>query len=236
MFGIGGGNNMFSSIIGIAAQAALGVATGGASLLVTTAMKGVFMAMGDQILQQIGTKLGLPQGAVDIAQAAFHSAAGDPGGAVQNLQEAIGGFTGAIGGDAFDQGALQRAADDGVRNASDQFLQNIRENAQSEDGEGNDRRSQRGAAGGGSDSFLVAFAKALGKAIDSKMDRMMQVSKDIDKETQKANDSGGKRQAVIGEMSAELQGLGQEVGFLSQALANTVKSLGEATATLARKG
>jgi len=235
MFGIGGGNNMFSSIIGVAAQAALGVATGGASLLVTTAMKSVFMAVGDQVLQQIGQGLGLPQSAIDIAQGAFHAAAGDPGGAVSNLQEAIGGFTDAIGGDAFDQGALQRSADEGVKSAADQFLQGIRENAQNADGEGGDRRSQR-SAGGQGESFLVAFAKALGKAVDSKMDRMMQVSKDIDKETQKANDSGGKRQAVIGEMSAELQGLGQEVGFLSQALANTIKSLGEATSTLARKG
>lgn len=235
MFGIGGGNNILGSIISTAAQAALGVMTGGASLLVTTAMKSVFMAVGDQILQQVGQGLGLPQSAIDIAQGAFHAAAGDPGGAVQNLQEAIGGFTGAIGGDAFDQGALQRAANEGIRNASDQFLQNIRENAQNEDGEGGDRRSNR-AGGSSGESFLVAFAKALGKAIDSKMDRMMEVSKDIDKETQAANDSGGERQAVIGEMSAELQGLGQEVGFLSQALANTVKSLGEATSTLARKG
>jgi hypothetical protein len=37
--GIGGGGNLFSSIANIALQGALGIATGGASLMVTTALK-----------------------------------------------------------------------------------------------------------------------------------------------------------------------------------------------------
>jgi hypothetical protein len=49
------------------------------------------MAVGDQVLQQLGQQLGLPQGAIDLAQAAFHGAAGDPGGAIQNLGEASAG-------------------------------------------------------------------------------------------------------------------------------------------------
>ena len=40
--------------------------------------------------------------------------------------------------------------------------------------------------------------------MDDKMNKMMTLSKDIDKATQAANDSGGNKQAVTGQLTAEL--------------------------------
>ena len=40
----------------------------------------------------------------------------------------------------------------------------------------------------------------------------------------------------FGQLSAETQALGQEVSMISQSLANSIKSIGEAATALARKG
>lgn len=228
----GGGGNIFSGIANLALQGALGVMTGGTSLLVTTALKGVMMAVGDQLIEKLGQQLGLPPAITDMAQAAFHAAAGDPGGAVQNLQEASQGLASAIGGDVFDQGQIERTGNEAVSKLLDEVLKGVREGS---DEEGN-KKDAKAALGSKGESFLVAFAKALGKTIDRKMENMMEISKKIDAQTQAANDSGGKKQAVVGELSAELQGLSQEVNFISQALTNSVKAIGESVSTIARKG
>jgi hypothetical protein len=201
-------------------QLAMGPA-GWASL----ALRTIGTAIMQQVIQQVGQKLGLPQSIIDIAQTAFSAASG-----TQGMPNTIAGAIGQLA-QQFDlspkqQGELQRQAN----TALEQFTKDALE------GKNNGEDAPSNLRGGKAESFLVAFAKALGKAMDSKMNRMMDVSRTIDKETQAANSSGGKRQAVVGELSAELQGLGQEVGMLAQAVANSVKSIGEAASTLARKG
>jgi len=228
VFGIGGGSSPLGGIVNLALQGALGVATGGASLLVTTALKGVMMAVGDQVLQQLGQQLGLPQGAIDMAQAAFHTAAGDPGGAIQNLGEATQGFGQAAGFDDFQTGAAQRDA----FNAVDWIVKSAQEEMQNGvDGEGNKRGKgdAKALAAGGGESFLVKLAMAMGQAVDKKMDDMLDIAKDID------NAKSKKDESKITEMSAKMTAYGQEASIMSNALNTSLKTIGEAISGIARK-
>jgi len=230
MFGIGGGNNIFSSLLSTVATAALGVATGGASLMVEMAMKSVLTAIGDQVIQQLGQSLGLPQSAIDLAQGAFHSAAGDPGGAIQNLQEATSGLSSAAGLDAFQGGQLQR----NIQDASNLFMDNVQkqlESGRDEEGnavQGGAKARAAAAASGGGQSFLVQLALAMGKAIDHKMDDMLAKAKEID-------DAKSSGKSDVTTKGAELTAMSQEVSILTNALNTSLKSIGEAVSTLARK-
>lgn len=229
--GIGGGGNLFSSIANFAIQGALGVATGGASLMVTTALKGFMMAVGDQVLQNIGQKLGLPQPIIDMAQAAFHSAAGDPGGAVQNLSEAAGGLAGSVGGGNFEAGELQRQGFDAANWLQEQVLDRLQGGVDEEGQQTGGAKAKQAAAKGGAsgESFLMKLALAMGKTIDKKMDEMLKTAKEIDGAKSAGDDS------QITQLSAKMTALGQEVSIMTNALNTSLKSLGEASSTLARK-
>jgi hypothetical protein len=221
------------------AQLAMGPA-GWASL----AMKAIGSQIAMQVIEQIGQKMGLPPAVIDLAQSAFAASSGQPGLMKQNIGEAVSKFANQMDLRPSEAGKLQRE----LMDASDKSLNNLmnianRSLAQFQkdavEGKNNGDENTSSASGGKGESFLVAFAKALGKAMDSKMNKMMGLSKEIDQATKENNDAtaGGKqRQAVISEKSAEMQALGQEIGLLSQALSNSVKSIGEAASTLARKG
>lgn len=219
--------SIFGSInpVNLAAQAALAAATGGTSLIASTAMR-LMSSVGQQVIQQLGQKLGLPQGAIDLAQGAFCAEAGDWAGAASNASEAASDFVSAAGGGYGDQNDVNSAAQDTIKQLVDQANDAFNQSSA-------DDSKANGKGKGGGDSFLVAFAKALAKTMDSKMQRMMDLSKQVDQQTQSANSSG--KAPVISQMTAEISALGQEVGFISQALNNSVKSLGDAASTLARK-
>lgn len=227
--GLGGGGNLFSSVAGFAVQAALGVATGGASLVVQAALKTFMMAIGDQVIQQLGKQLGLPQPMIDMAQAAFHSAAGDPGGAVTNLQEAATGLAGVAGGGPFEAGELQRQGFEAANWLQEQALDRMQGGVDEEGQQAGGARARNASGGKGADSFLMRLALAMGKAIDKKMDEMLETAENIDK----AKGAGDESQ--ITQMSAKMQALSQEVSILTNALNTSLKSIGEASSTLARK-
>jgi len=236
VFGIGGGGGPLGGIVNLALQGALGVATGGASLLVTTALKGLMMSIGDQLLQNIGQQLGLPQSAIDLAQAAFHGAAGDPGGAMQNIGEASQGLGLAAGLDQFGTGEIERNA----FNIVDQLQKNVQErleNGSDEDGNvrGNAKTRAAGSAAVGGESFLVRLALALGKAIDAKMDEQLKIAGEIDDAKNKAEGGDKGADSNITQQGAKLTALGQEITILSNALNTALKSIGESVSTLARK-
>jgi putative effector of murein hydrolase len=65
-------------------QLAMGPA-GWASL----AMKTIGSQIAMQVIQKLGQQLGLPQPMIDMAQAAFANASGQPGLARQNIREAV---------------------------------------------------------------------------------------------------------------------------------------------------
>jgi hypothetical protein len=180
------------------------------------------------VLQQLGQQLGLPQGAIDFAQAAFHTAAGDPGGAVQNLGEATQNFGQVAGFDDFQTGAAQRDA----FNAVDWIVKSAQEEMQNGvDAEGAKRGkgSAQALAATGGQSFLVKLAIAMGQAVDKKMDDMLDIAKDIDKA------KSDKDESKVTEMSAKMTAYGQEASIMSNALNTSLKTIGEAVSGIARK-
>jgi hypothetical protein len=84
----------------------------------------------------------------------------------------------------------------------------------------------------GKGSLLMKIAILLGMIADQKMADMATKAEQIGK----MGEIKGKNQAKFTQMNSELQALGQELGTISQATANVIKSIGEAGSTLARKG
>lgn len=198
----------------------LAAATGGTSLVAQLGAR-LLSSVGQNIIQQLGQKLGLPQSAIDFAQAAYCGATGDARGAARNYQEGVSEFVQAAGGSFGDQNSLSELINDVTKG----IVKQAKDAYDASEAEG---------GGDGKDSFLVAFAKALAKVMDGKMQRMMELSGQMDQQIKSANAS--KEAPAISQMSAEVSALGQEVNMISQALNNSVKSLGEAASTLARKG
>jgi len=221
MFGIGGGGFNIGSLI---STAALAVATGGTSLALQTALSTVMQTVGNQILQQVGQQLGLPQSVIDLAQAAFAGATGNPAGVASNLQEASQGLTDLFGATPYQAGEFTRAAED----FSQQMTRMIVDGMKSEN-------EKAASAGGGANangqSFLVRLGIALGSVLDKKMDRMMEISNEI----AGLGKIDEKNQSKLASLTGEMQGVGQEYGLVSNALNNTQKAIGEGNKTLASK-
>jgi len=206
----GGGLNI-GSLFSTAALAAL---TGGTSLAFQSIFQQIISSVASQVIQQVGQQLGLPQGVIDLAQGVFQAASGNPGGVAQSLSESV-----QNAGDAFNlspqqQGDLQRTAEDVAQSWTRSILDQVRDSGEA--------KSTKG------DSFLVALAKALGKVMDNKMGQMKA----------KTDQLGGldSKDSKYGQLTAEIQALGQEMNMVSQALNNSIKSIGEAGSALARKG
>jgi hypothetical protein len=238
---------MFKSFLNPTNLAMLAMGPGGWAAM---AMKTIGSQIAMGLIEQLGQKLGLPPAVIDLAQAAFGAATGQPGLAQQNIKEAVQGFAGQFNLRPSEAGQLERelmgASNKSFKNMSniaDKVLEQFQKDAVEGKNNG-DENSVSGAGGKKGESFLVAFAKALGKLMDGKMNKMMAISKEIDQKTtanndanaKAAEDGGAQKQAVTSELSAEMQALGQELNILSQALANSLKTMGEANATLARKG
>jgi hypothetical protein len=99
----------------------------------------------------------------------------------------------------------------------------------------NSRKKRAGDMKGvmeGKGSLLMKIAILLGMIADQKMSDMADKAEQIGK----MGEIKGKNQAKFTQMNSELQALGQELGTISQATANVIKSIGEAGSTLARKG
>lgn len=176
------------------------------------ALRTIGSQIGMNLIQQIGQQMGLPQQSIDLAQATFAGAMGQPGLARQNLSQAVAGIMQG-GFSAREVAQTQRQANDIVREMTDMMLERIR----------NGEDEEEGGVRGGAESRLVALAKALGKVMDGKMDEMIQIGKKIDK----TDDTG--------QLSAQMQALSQELALVASALNNSIKSIGEANTNMARK-
>lgn len=84
---------------------------------------------------------------------------------------------------------------------------------------------------GGSDSWLVAIAKAMGKVAGQHAKRIAELSQKL--ETLNGKDPSQADQAM--KVNNELQGETQMLNLLQTAFSNALKTIGEATATMARK-
>jgi hypothetical protein len=202
-------------------QAALGFMTGGSSLILETAMRTVVSAIGQQVIGQLGQEMGLPSGVIDMAQGAFAGAMGDVQGAQQGAQNAIEDFGSATGASPSEVGEAQSAG----QTLGNMMLDGIRQAANDSD----DGNGVKGSAGQGG-SLLMKIAIALGQLMDKKMTDMANLTDQIG-----ALGSGSGNQSKLGELTGKLQGLSQETSLLSNALTNTIKTIGESNSTLARK-
>lgn len=205
MFGLNGFNP-----VSLLATAALGPAGGIVAQLATQ----VFSRIGQQLIQQMGQNLGLPQSVIDIAQASFAGANGDIQGFAGNLGQ---GVNAAIdeAGQAFgtppsDIADQQRATQDFIRDTIDRM-------SQSE--EFKEAKSGRGK--GGAQGWLMAMAKVLGQQLDKLGADMTDMASRITKDTPG--------------LSAEFGVVSQQFGMLMNATSNAIKTVGESMGRMASK-
>ncbi|MEL7128807.1 MAG: hypothetical protein AAGK23_04610 [Pseudomonadota bacterium] len=172
-------------------------------------------AIATEVIQRAGDLLNLPQPLIDMAQARFAFETGQTNIGFRSLGEAVDGLQEALGWSDVDAGSIQRQGQDAIA----QML-----NEMNLDGA---RRSGRGLSNGEGQSLLVALAIALGQVADDKLERMYEITQELGN-----LDSGDQGYA---QLTGELQAVGQEMKFVSEALSNSIKSIGESAQTLARK-
>ncbi|MGH1422880.1 MAG: hypothetical protein ACRBEQ_13795, partial [Hyphomonas sp.] len=189
--------------------------------------------MGQELIQKLGTEMGLPQSMIDAAQAAFCKECGDMQGYKSNHLQAGHGFHINRGEElsskvflqhilnGFDASPAQRGNAERAFEAFSDGVMEIMNDLIRGSGKKDSGKANKG------DSLLVALAKALGGAIDDKLDRMYDLSMEL--KNMEGKDKG------YGSKSAELSAVGQEMKILSEALSNSIKSIGESGSTLARK-
>ena len=187
------------------AQLAMGPA-GWASLAVRT----LASAIGQQLIQQLGTKLGLPQSVIDTAQAAFCASCGDTAGARQNVTEAVSGLAEGLNASPAQQGEAERSVNDSVSDLVSRL-------SESEDFKA--AKSSGGKSGGG---WLMALASVLGEKLNKMAADVSKLAGEITKDTP--------------DKTAKFGAATQEFGILMNATNNAIKTLGEGLTTTARKG
>ena len=199
MFGIGGFNP-----VSILATTALGPLGGIASQLLTQLASSV----GQQILQSVGEKLGLPQSTIDLAQGVFAGSIGDAQGAQLNLSEAVGQLGNFYGASPAEVGDVERQVADYVDQAATSLA------------EGKDAKEARATGG---QSWLMALAATLGETSDKLAGELEDLSHTLGEGENKSSQN-----LLFGAKSQEFS------QFFSSA--NTViKAIGEALASGARK-
>jgi hypothetical protein len=236
----------FNSAFGFVAPIMLATVTGGASLAVTIQQMAIKAAV--QIaIQELGQQMGLPQPMIDMAKT---FAMGQMGGAAADFSSPSGNalnFNGTaedflskvMGGSATQQGAFNRAMDMLKSAASDAAgdgsLDKILEDAL----QASNLKKEKTKMGeevnkimNGKGSLLMKIAMILGMIADSKMEKMAEKTKEIGN----LGEIDKKNQAKYSQLSGEIQALGQELSIVSQAMSNVIKTIGESSSSIARKG
>jgi hypothetical protein len=191
------------------AQVAMGPA-GWASL----ALRTLGSAIGQQLIQQLGQQLGLPQSVISVAQNAFGAATGTGGGPL-TIRDAVAQLASQFNLSPAQQGQLERSATQDYTNLLSDLI-------------GSDEFKAAKSSGGGK-GFLERIAVALGKLLDQKMNKAASLADQI-------GNQGNSNQSKLGELNGKMAAVTQEISILSNALNNTIKSIGEAQSTIARKG
>lgn len=190
--------------VNLLATAALGPLGGIASQLITQLASSV----GQQILQSVGDKLGLPQSTIDLAQGAFAGSIGDLGGAQTNLSEAVGQLGDFFGASPAEKGDVERNLNDAIDNIATDLAES---------------KDAKEAKFSGGRSWLTALASKLGETSDKLANELEDLSQNLGEGENKSSQN-----LLFGAKSQEF---GQFFGS-----ANTViKTIGEALASGARK-
>jgi len=203
-----------------ASQIALGVATGGTSLLVSQIVKAVVSQIAQQIIQKLGDQMGLPQGVIDMAQATVAGGLGDIQGARQNYAEAGQSLAQDFfpNASASDRGAIAQSEDTLHQSIADYVAAT---GASGADEDGNPRGLAAGRSGGGGQSWLMALAKALGSQLNEAQNQLEQT---MDGTNWKKADQ-----------VAEFQAQSQQFALFMNTATNVIKTVGESLSTMARK-
>lgn len=194
------------------------------------AMRTIGTAIMQQVIQQLGQKLGLPPAVINMAQQAFSAASGTGDLGQQSVAQAVSNFAKQANLSPMQEGQLQQTANKSVDNVNKIVEQMMKKLQGSEEGEE-----------GGGGSVLMRIARALGKLMDQKMDSLAAKADQLGRVggekgmTTKDGGFNAQGQSKFGQLSAEVQALSQEIGYLSQAISSTIKSIGEAASTIARK-
>lgn len=193
--------------VNLISQVALGALTGGASLYAQLATQ-LISTVGQQVLQQVGEKLGLPQSTIDMAQGAFAGATGDPQGASRNLSEAVESYGDLFNANPADVGNAERELNDII----DQISTDLAESSEAKE-----------ARQSGGKSWLMSLAQALGKVADKLAAEMEEMSQTLGQGENKAS------------QNIEFGAKAQEFAQFFQSANNVIKTLGEALSAGARK-
>lgn len=209
----------FNSLISIAEILAAPM-TGGSSLLLSAASQALTQ-VGEQVMSSALDTVGIGGPTKDLVMGAFKSAVGDASGAVESYgnvsQDLVDKITDAANHQSSNgsyTGELDRAKQD----ATDQLSKFIAKMGQTE---------ADGDVGKGSDSWLVAMAKAMGRMLGDKAQHIKELSQKIESE-------GSDAKAYNTDIT-ELQGASQEYGIMSNAFSQVIKSIGEGLSGMARK-
>ncbi|NLS25187.1 hypothetical protein S2M10_01500 [Sphingomonas sp. S2M10] len=194
------------------ASLAMGPA-GWASLAVRT----LGAAIGQQVLQQLGEKLGLPQGMIDIAKSTFSTAIGGAPGSIADAVSTVGSgiFSPA------EQGAMAREMSNQADSIAEKLFTASRE--------GSDRAKTDSSREGkiGSGNWLRAIAEVMAQSMDGKIEEMQSLAQTYDSQS-KSNKST--------KTMTDLQVATQEFSYIMQSTTNMIKTIGEGLSTMARKG
>lgn len=196
--------SVFSNVVNPANVAMLAAGPAGWATLAT---KTLMSAIGQQIIQQLGQQLGLPQSTIDLAQGAFAGSMGDVNGARTNLQEAIETFGSQTGASPMEMGDAQRELEDVIGRMASSLAEG--------------REAKEAKSSGGAKSWIMALAEALGKKLDKKADEVAKLADDI-------NDKKPSTTTKFGAAS-------QEFSVLMNAANTAIKTLGEAVSSMSRK-
>ena len=202
----------------LVSQAALAMATGGTSLIVSQIVRQVVSQIAQQIIQQIGQQMGLPQGVIDMAQGAVAGGLGDFQGAAQNYQEAGESFAQQFfpNATASERGQIDQG-EDTIRQSMADW---IARSSGGSDEDGNPRGIAQGRVGGGQ-SWLMALAKALGAQLNAAQN-----------ELERTMDGTNWKKA---DQVAEFQAQSQQFALFMNTATNVIKTVGESLSTMARK-
>ena len=169
------------------------------------AMKAVISAVGQQVIQQLGQQLGLPQSIISLAQNAFSAASGG-----QGAPSSIPQLAAQFGLSAMQEGQLQRSVD----NAVNDMVSSL--------GEGKDFKEAKSTGG---KSWIMAIAEALGKQADK-------LAKEMDDMSAKLGSGDEKSRASD---NLKFGAKSQEFSMFFSSANTVIKSIGEALASGARK-
>jgi hypothetical protein len=177
--------------------------TGWAAIAAKTLMSSV----GNQLIQNLGQDLGLPQSVISMAQGAFSAYMGDEQGAAQDVTSAAQNFAQTMGASPVDQGNFSSDINKALGNASASIAG------------GEEMKEAR--AGGKGGSWLMALAEALGQKLDKMADDMNSMASQISDD----------KPSLTTLFSAK----SQEFGILMNAATTAIKTIGDGLSAAARK-